>query len=135
MAAVPGNHFFGHCDQNMQIIYRIKSNHRKRNLQRIKRLRACHRNIPIQVKVCNPSSPKAQEIHTVRYWLGETGACPVCPNCTITLEREYQSYCDRCGQKLAWHKYHRGNVTSIRMLIAVPRKSVSEKKLITTGRN
>lgn len=27
---------------------------------------------------------------------------PVCPKCTITLEREYQAYCDRCGQCLDW---------------------------------
>ncbi len=27
---------------------------------------------------------------------------PVCPGCQITLEREYQNYCDRCGQRLDW---------------------------------
>lgn len=27
---------------------------------------------------------------------------PVCPGCHVTLEREYQSYCDRCGQRLDW---------------------------------
>ena len=26
----------------------------------------------------------------------------VCPRCHITMEREYQSYCDRCGQRLDW---------------------------------
>ena len=30
------------------------------------------------------------------------GTYPVCPRCNITLEREYQSYCDRCGQRLNW---------------------------------
>lgn len=25
---------------------------------------------------------------------------PVCPRCGITIEREYQSFCDRCGQCL-----------------------------------
>lgn len=30
---------------------------------------------------------------------------PVCPRCKETFEREYQQYCDRCGQKLAWNKY------------------------------
>lgn len=29
----------------------------------------------------------------------------VCPRCKITLEREYQKYCDRCGQRLDWSKY------------------------------
>lgn len=27
---------------------------------------------------------------------------PVCPKCEISLEREYMSFCDRCGQKLNW---------------------------------
>lgn len=26
----------------------------------------------------------------------------VCPNCKITLEREYSRFCDRCGQRLDW---------------------------------
>ena len=25
-----------------------------------------------------------------------------CPNCKISLERDFQQYCDRCGQKLKW---------------------------------
>ena len=28
---------------------------------------------------------------------------PICPRCTISLEREYQAFCDRCGQKLNWN--------------------------------
>lgn len=30
---------------------------------------------------------------------------PICPHCKMTIEREYQAYCDRCGQKLKWKKY------------------------------
>lgn len=30
---------------------------------------------------------------------------PVCPRCSMSLEREYMSYCDRCGQCLAWDHY------------------------------
>ena len=26
----------------------------------------------------------------------------VCPRCGITLDREYQAFCDRCGQRLDW---------------------------------
>lgn len=32
---------------------------------------------------------------------------PICPHCRCTLEREYQNYCDRCGQALAWQKYYK----------------------------
>ncbi|MBQ7874357.1 MAG: hypothetical protein IJ306_04250 [Oscillospiraceae bacterium] len=31
----------------------------------------------------------------------------VCPRCHISLEREYQAFCDRCGQALDWRKYGR----------------------------
>lgn len=29
----------------------------------------------------------------------------VCPQCGITLEREFVGYCDRCGQHLDWKGY------------------------------
>ncbi len=32
-------------------------------------------------------------------------AFPVCPHCGVTVEREYQAFCDRCGQALQWKKY------------------------------
>jgi len=38
------------------------------------------------------------------------GAYPVCPQCSITLEREYQRFCDRCGQRLDWKHYGRARV-------------------------
>lgn len=34
-------------------------------------------------------------------------AFPLCPRCGRAMEREYQSFCDRCGQKLNWKKYPR----------------------------
>ena len=27
---------------------------------------------------------------------------PVCPHCHRSLDREYQRFCDRCGQALNW---------------------------------
>lgn len=35
---------------------------------------------------------------------------PVCPRCNITMEREYQSFCDRCGQKLDWKKFKQATI-------------------------
>ena len=35
---------------------------------------------------------------------------PICPKCDCALEREYQSYCDRCGQKLSWVGYLKAKV-------------------------
>ena len=31
----------------------------------------------------------------------------LCPRCDITMEREYQAYCDRCGQCLGWNGINR----------------------------
>lgn len=30
---------------------------------------------------------------------------PVCPHCRVTVAREYQAYCDRCGQCLSWDEF------------------------------
>ena len=32
-------------------------------------------------------------------------AFPLCPQCGLPMEREYQSFCDLCGQKLSWRGY------------------------------
>lgn len=37
---------------------------------------------------------------------GETGYY-VCPRCSITMERNFMTFCDRCGQKLDWKGYKR----------------------------
>lgn len=43
----------------------------------------------------------------VRWYPGAHGMCafPVCPRCDITMEREYQFFCDRCGQRLDWEAF------------------------------
>ena len=30
---------------------------------------------------------------------------PICPQCKSTMDRDYQKYCDRCGQALDWKHY------------------------------
>ena len=41
----------------------------------------------------------------------QNGDCyPLCPRCGVTLEREFQAYCDRCGQALSWKAYSRAAV-------------------------
>lgn len=37
---------------------------------------------------------------------GDCAGHPVCPRCKSRIEQEYQSFCDSCGQKLAWDSYH-----------------------------
>ena len=38
------------------------------------------------------------------------GIFPVCPQCGSAMEREYQSYCDRCGQRLGWREISRAQI-------------------------
>ena len=40
-------------------------------------------------------------------------AYPVCPHCNISLEREFQNYCDRCGQALNWKQYSNAVISYI----------------------
>lgn len=50
----------------------------------------------------------AQVVHYRIYPLfsGNFSTFPVCPNCSGTVEREYQKFCSECGQKLFWDFYH-----------------------------
>lgn len=45
---------------------------------------------------------------------------PLCPRCEVTIEREYQSFCDRCGQRLSWRGY--GKHTTV-IIIQQPEQS------------
>lgn len=40
------------------------------------------------------------------------GLFPVCPRCASAMEREYQNYCDRCGQRLDWRDLRRARVVA-----------------------
>lgn len=42
------------------------------------------------------------------------GTYPVCPRCGVTMEREYQNFCDRCGQRLEWSRFDRATVVTKR---------------------
>ena len=35
---------------------------------------------------------------------------PICPRCAVSLDREYMSFCDRCGQKLNWDLFEYAKV-------------------------
>ena len=49
------------------------------------------------------------QIRCFRFASGLTGF-PVCPRCRCTMEREYQSHCDRCGQTLDWRNFDRASL-------------------------
>ncbi len=38
---------------------------------------------------------------------------PVCPRCHTSMDREFQRFCDRCGQALDWSSFSRAEVERI----------------------
>lgn len=50
--------------------------------------------IPMEVREC-----------IVHHGLYGFTTYPICPRCQQSFEREYQAFCDRCGQKLCWKGY------------------------------
>ena len=49
------------------------------------------------------------QVRCSRFRFGFTGF-PICPRCGSTMEREYQPYCDRCGQRLSWNNFSKATV-------------------------
>lgn len=37
---------------------------------------------------------------------------PLCPRCGIPMDREYQHFCSRCGQRLDWTRYGRARIVT-----------------------
>lgn len=54
---------------------------------------------------CNKSASYRVNMDVTEKFLYKNYSYPICPRCRTTLEREYQSFCDRCGQALSWKKY------------------------------
>lgn len=38
---------------------------------------------------------------------------PRCPKCRLTIDREYMSFCDRCGQRLDWSVFSSAPVVTL----------------------
>ena len=47
---------------------------------------------------------KPMSVSFVRYYPAcpELSTYPLCPRCSLPMEREYQNYCAHCGQALDW---------------------------------
>ena len=43
-------------------------------------------------------------------FFGDSGFYPICPRCQRSIEREYMSYCNRCGQRLSWYRFSSAKV-------------------------
>jgi len=69
--------------------------------------------VPVLEQMLYRRPMEVSEIHAFRAASGETGY-PVCPRCGRTMEREYMSFCSRCGQRLDWENYGIARVTYVR---------------------
>ena len=58
----------------------------------------------------------AKEVTSVQYYGMETHGYPTCPSCGFGVEREYQNYCEVCGQRLLWNRFAKGKVTVKRFM-------------------
>lgn len=38
---------------------------------------------------------------------------PICPRCLVPMTREYQRYCEHCGQALDWSKFHKAVIITV----------------------
>ena len=59
----------------------------------------------------------SMEVELYRYLGFERIGYSICPKCGYALEREYQQYCEQCGQLLGWNRFSRGMVTVQRKII------------------
>lgn len=50
-----------------------------------------------------------KQIRCFQYLSGMAGF-PVYPQCGRTMERKYQPYCDRCGQRLDWDNFSKATI-------------------------
>ena len=48
------------------------------------------------------------EVTTLRFHGDDPLPFSVCPRCKKSLDREFQKYCDNCGQKLSWNRFKSG---------------------------
>ena len=54
-------------------------------------------------------SMRVEAVRAYRWGNGVT-SFPVCPRCDCTMEREYQAFCDRCGQRLSWREFNKAAI-------------------------
>ena len=54
-----------------------------------------YRLIPVSKLIAKTVTEERGAIHSKEKY-------PVCPACNRSIDRAYQRYCDRCGQRLCW---------------------------------
>ena len=78
----------------------------------------CNSNRQIQIadlleKVISYRRP--MKVRSVRYYksIPELYSFPLCPRCERPMNREYQAFCEHCGQALDWKQFSKAIVTVV----------------------
>lgn len=102
------------CDLSSRFIGNIVRGHSQMRLDTFEQICAALEVTPNDILIPEQSRPidKSQimQVSQILYISELTGSFPVCPACKVTLEREYQNYCDRCGQRLGWKGFRQAEV-------------------------
>ena len=53
------------------------------------------------MKMLHKKNPFRIKKYVTEIFVYQQDYFPICPTCKIPLNREYQAYCDRCGQVLS----------------------------------
>jgi len=98
------------CDISLDILNQIereRTNPRLSTLQKICAYVGC--SVAELLRVDEPTDEKLSyrdELTVTHAIVAENGySFAICPRCNNSFEREYQAFCDRCGQKLGWKNY------------------------------
>lgn len=77
---------------------------RKRHKKRyIKSPRTTCSSCDVYIIILSKSIPATVE--RVRYYRNKAYAYAVCPHCRNVIDRDYQNYCETCGQRLDWKMF------------------------------
>ncbi|MBQ4553176.1 MAG: helix-turn-helix transcriptional regulator [Clostridia bacterium] len=57
----------------------------------------------LSIAIVHPSYRQPMEV-VAFYQLPHEDVYGICPRCRAIIDREYQAYCDSCGQQLSWKR-------------------------------
>lgn len=99
------------CDLSPRFIGNIIRGHSSMRLDTFEKLCSGLDVTPDQILIPDkhPTDCAATQVTHVLY-NENTGGYPICPVCKRTIEREYQSFCERCGTRLGWKDFKTAKV-------------------------
>ncbi len=102
------------CDLSPRFIGNIIRGHSSMRLDTFEKICSGLEVTPDEILIPKNSPPvsaiNTKQVTQVFYLNDSVGGFPICPNCKRTIEHEFQSFCDRCGQRLGWKEFKSAEV-------------------------